>query len=118
MYPAKPQFACQGRLLPYRSVTGEQPAGDLTVPTCSGAGHAAGGAVLTLEDGRVVIAGGRRINVYDPVAGSTVMLRKPVLQRRSFVTATVVGPRAVLVAGGYDDAIVPTSAATLVSVPR
>ena len=66
----------------------------------------------------MVIAGGRRINVYDPVAGSMVVLRKPVLQRRSFVTATVVGPRAVLEAGGYDDAIVPTSAATLVSVPR
>lgn len=47
-----------------------------------------------------------------------VVLRKPVLDRRSFVTATAVGPRAVLVAGGYDDAIVPASAATLVSIPR
>ncbi len=33
------------------------------------------------------------------------------------MTATVLGPNAVLVAGGYDDAIVPTTAARVVIVP-
>jgi hypothetical protein len=65
----------------------------------------------------VVIAGGRRVNVFDPVTGAMTVLRTPVLQRRSFVTATAIGPATVLVAGGYDDAIVPTAEATLVRVP-
>lgn len=76
------------------------------------------GAVTALADGRVVIAGGQRINVYDPADDSIAVLRTPVLSRRSFVTATAVGPRTVLVAGGYDDNIVPTTAATLVTLPR
>jgi hypothetical protein len=76
------------------------------------------GAVVALADGRVVIAGGQRINVYDPTSDSIAVLSTPVLSRRSFVTATAVGPRTVLVAGGYDEGIVPTSAATLVTVPR
>jgi hypothetical protein len=75
------------------------------------------GAITTLDDGRVVIAGGQQVNVFDPGTGAMTVLRTPVLQRRSFVTATAVGPATVLVAGGYDDAIVPTAEATLVRVP-
>ena len=37
--------------------------------------------------------------------------------RRSFVTATVVGDRRVLVAGGYDDEVTPTASARIVTVP-
>jgi hypothetical protein len=74
------------------------------------------GAVARLRDGRLVIAGGRRLNVYDPRANTIRVLQEPLLQRRSFVTATAVGPHTVLIAGGYDDAIVPSDAATLVRV--
>jgi hypothetical protein len=74
-------------------------------------------AITALDDGRVVIAGGQRVNVFDPAEGTMTVLQNPVLQRRSFVTATAVGPGSVLVAGGYDDAIVPTGQATLVRVP-
>jgi hypothetical protein len=35
----------------------------------------------------------------------------------SFRTASVVGPRMVLLAGGYDDAIVPTDQLVMVTVP-
>lgn len=75
------------------------------------------GAITTLDDGRVVIAGGQRVNIFDPSQRAITVLRTPVLQRRSFVTATAVGTGTVLVAGGYDDAIVPTDEATLVRVP-
>lgn len=75
------------------------------------------GAVARLRDGRLVIAGGRRLNVYDPHENTITVLQEPLLQQRSFVTATTVGPRTVLVAGGYDDAIVPSDAATLIHVP-
>jgi hypothetical protein len=40
-----------------------------------------------------------------------------VLPRLSFRTASVVGPRTVLLAGGYDDAIVPTDHLVLIPVP-
>ena len=75
------------------------------------------GAVVRLGDGRVVIAGGRRIDVFDPRTDAITVLFSPVVPRRSFVSATVVGRRTVLVAGGYDDAIVPTADARLVRIP-
>ena len=76
------------------------------------------GAVATLGDGRIVIAGGQRVNVYDPATNSIAVLQEPLLQRLSFVTATAIGSRKVLVAGGYDDAIVPTDRAVVVTVTR
>ncbi len=72
------------------------------------------GAVATMGDGRIVIAGGTRIEVYDAASGRLSTLARPVLSRRSFRTATPVGTDAVLVTGGYDDAIVPTDAAQLI----
>jgi hypothetical protein len=39
------------------------------------------------------------------------------LARRSFVTASALGPGRVLVTGGYDDNIVPTAAARLITIP-
>ena len=74
------------------------------------------GAVVRLADGRVVIAGGTRVNVFDPRTDEMSVLPAPVVPRRSFVSATPVGRRTVLVAGGYDDAIVPTDEARLVRV--
>jgi hypothetical protein len=74
-------------------------------------------AVVTLADGRVVIAGGSQINVYDPAAGEMGVLTTPSLPRRSFVTATVIGRRTVLVAGGYDDSIAPLDTAVVVEIP-
>lgn len=86
-------------------------------PTLSEGEYKLDGAVVALSDGRVVIAGGQRINVYDPADNTMTVLRNPVLPRRSFVTATPVGRSTVLVAGGYDDAIIPTADAQLVRIP-
>lgn len=74
------------------------------------------GATALLADGRVVIAGGTQIDVFDPRTDSMFVLDEPVVPRRSFVTATPVGS-AVLVVGGYDSAIRPTEAARLVPIP-
>ena len=75
------------------------------------------GAVVPLPDGRVVIAGGPRVEVFDPADDTMATVQEPAQQRRSFVTATVVGERQVLVAGGYDAEIVPTASARVVTVP-
>ena len=72
-------------------------------------------AVVALRDGRVALAGGQHINVYDPADNTMTVLRNPVLPRRSFVAATPVGRSTVLVAGRYD-AIVPTADAQLVRI--
>ncbi len=73
------------------------------------------GAVTTLPDGRVVIAGGELLEVFDPSTGA-LTLGAPLGTQRSFLTATAVGPDRVLVAGGYDAAIVPTRQAELIAV--
>ncbi len=64
-----------------------------------------------------MIAGGRRVDVYDPDSGTMRVLAHPLLPRLSFRTANVVGPSTVLLAGGYDDAIVPTDQLVRVPVP-
>ena len=77
-------------------------------------------AVADLADGRVLVAGGRRPVVFDPVS-----LRLRVLAggaadlgaARSFQTATAVAADRVLVAGGYDRGIAPTAGGWLVDVP-
>ncbi|MDQ3164793.1 MAG: hypothetical protein M3Q17_01290 [Actinomycetota bacterium] len=93
--------------------------GDVTPgPPLSEGEYKLDGALVTLPDHRVVIAGGHRIEVYDPADHAITVLPSPTLPRRSFVTATAVGPGTVLMAGGYDDAIVPTDDAHLVTIPR
>src|SRR5262249_58947623 len=75
------------------------------------------GAVARIDDGRVVIAAGSRINIYDPVSNTMSVLRQPVMGLRFFVTATPAMNDEILVAGGYDPAIKPTAHAWLVRVP-
>lgn len=72
------------------------------------------GAVAELPDRRIVIAGGQRLEVYDPATESITGVDEPATPRRSFVSASVLGPDLVLVAGGYDDGITPTAAARVV----
>ena len=86
-------------------------------PDLAAAQYKLDGAVVALPDGRVVIAGGPRVEVFDPADGSMTTVSETAQPRRSFVTATVVGDRRVLVAGGYDDAITPTTSARVVTVP-
>lgn len=74
------------------------------------------GAVAELPDHRIVIAGGSRVEVYDPVTGSITVTAEPAAPRRSFVTASVLADDVVLVAGGYDDRIAPTAAVRLVRI--
>jgi hypothetical protein len=72
------------------------------------------GAVTTLADGRVVVAGGQRVEVYDPRTGKFTVTGGAPAVRRSFVSASAVGASTVLVAGGYDSAITPTADVRLV----
>lgn len=109
----------EGRMLLRSTELIDLGSGDVTAgPRLSEGQYKLDGAVTELTDGRIVIAGGKRINVYDPSDNSIEVLDGPSFPRRSFVTATAVGARSVLVAGGYDDAIVPTADARLVRVPR
>jgi Galactose oxidase, central domain len=75
------------------------------------------GAVAALPDGRVVIAGGHRIDVYDPMNPSMTVLEDPALPRLSFRTVSVLDAHTVLLAGGYDASIVPTDQTVVVAIP-
>lgn len=74
------------------------------------------GAVAELPDRRIVIAGGQRLDIYDPATDRITRVDEPATPRRAFVSATVLGPDLVLVAGGYDDRIAPTAQARLVRI--
>ncbi len=73
------------------------------------------GAVTRLSDGRVVIAGGQRVDVYDPASGQISTTADPPVPRRSFVSASTLAD-GVLVAGGYDSGITPTADARIVRI--
>ena len=78
-------------------------------------------AIATLADGRVVVAGGRRLVVFDPASQRLRPVRGAggdLGSTRSFQTVTPVAGGRVLVAGGYDAAIAPTDMAWLVQVAR
>ncbi len=75
------------------------------------------GALATLPDGRVVIAGGTRVDVYDPRTNSVTVLPGSPGPQYSFVTATPIGSHTVLIAGGYDTTITPTARVRLIRVP-
>jgi hypothetical protein len=93
--------------------TGDVSAG----PVMSEGEYKLDGAVVTLPDGRVVIAGGTRVNVFDPRTNRIFVLAQPLGPQRAFLSATAVAPRLILIAGGYDRDIVPTSRAVLISIP-
>jgi len=76
------------------------------------------GAVTALQDGRIVITGGTRIDVYDPATGEMSVLTDPPVPRRSFISASTIAATSVLVAGGYDSNISPTAAARIIEVPK
>jgi hypothetical protein len=76
------------------------------------------GAVAALPDGRIVVAGGRRVDVYDPATGRMSVLDAPPVPRRSFLSASPLSDTAMLIAGGYDANIAPTAEARIVRVPR
>ncbi len=69
-----------------------------------------------LPDRRIVIAGGQRLDIYDQATDRITRVDEPATPRRAFVSATVLGPDLVLVAGGYDDRIAPTAQARLVRI--
>ena len=75
------------------------------------------GAVTSLPDGRVVIAGGQRLDVFDPESGEITTLDTPPAPQRNFITASVVSAHTVLVAGGYDSTITPTAYARVIDIP-
>lgn len=75
------------------------------------------GAVATLPGGRVVIAGGTRVNVYNTATNKITVLPDAPVPQYSFVTATRIANNTVLIAGGYDDTITPTDNARLVHIP-
>jgi hypothetical protein len=75
------------------------------------------GAVVRLRDGRVAIAGGPAVELYDPRTNRLTLLPGPALDVTSFGTATPVAADELLVVGGYDESIVPSPRAVLVHVP-
>ena len=75
------------------------------------------GALAVLDDGRVVLPSGPGLAVFDQDSGRLVALPVASYDTRSFRTLTSVGNNQVLVAGGYDDGIIPTDQAILVTVP-
>jgi hypothetical protein len=74
------------------------------------------GAVVKLHDGRVVIAAGDRVNIFNPRTNRISVLPGPTMGERSFVTATPLTSNEILVAGGYDAFIEPTDRAWLIRV--
>ena len=74
-------------------------------------------AVVRLGDGRVAVAGGSTLEVFDPRTNTVVDVPEPRLSQKSFRTATPLDSDEILVAGGYDDDIVPTRRAAIVRVP-
>lgn len=62
------------------------------------------GAVVLRSDGRVLIAGGgRRAELHDPAAASSVPIGPDFGARLNFASATALPDGSVLVAGGYDE---------------
>ncbi len=56
------------------------------------------GALTTLPDGRMVIAGGTKVDVYEPNSDTVAVLPVPPAPQYSFVTATAFGSHTVLIA--------------------
>jgi hypothetical protein len=86
-------------------------------PPLSQGAYKLDGSLVRLDDGRVVIPDDEVVDVYDPGADRIVALSRPLLPGLSFRTASRIGARQVLIAGGYDASIVPTADARIVRVP-
>lgn len=87
-------------------------------PSLSQGEYKLDGAIVELHDGRVVIAGGTHLDLFDPQTDTVSVLAQPVGPQLAFLSATAVAHRLVLIAGGYDRDIIPTSRAVLVTIPR
>jgi hypothetical protein len=69
-------------------------------------------AVVLLRTGEVLVAGGaERAEIYDPVTSSFRMTLGSLGADLSFSTATLLRDGRVLIAGGYDSRIQPTTGA-------
>ena len=86
-------------------------------PRLSQGAYKLDGAVAVLDDGRVVMPSGPGLAVFDPDTSRLVPVPVSPYDTRSFRTMTSLGNNQVLVAGGYDDEIVPTDQAIVVTVP-
>ena len=93
-------------------------------PSCSDPGpelsegqYKLDGAVATLGDGRVVIDGGQRVEVYDPGTREMTVLSAPPVPPGSFISASTLWADTVLVAGGYDSTFSPTADARVIRIP-
>jgi hypothetical protein len=75
------------------------------------------GAVVALPDGRVVVPSGDGLEVLDAAAERFTALPGTTYDAGSFRTVTALSGASVLVAGGYDDRIVPTDRAVVVRIP-
>ena len=62
-----------------------------------------GSAVQALADGRLLIAGGSRAEVFDPAARKSAYVGPAFGRTLNFSTATLLPGGSVLVAGGYDE---------------
>lgn len=109
----------EGReLLSSTEVLTLDPARSRPGPALSEGQYKLDGLVSSLPDGRVVIAGGHHVDVYDPATAKVSVVGGVPVPRRSFASASTAGASTVLIAGGYDSAIVPTADARLVHIPR
>jgi hypothetical protein len=73
--------------------------------------------VAALPDGRIVVPAGDGLEVLDPRTRRVTVLPGTTYDGDATGSITAVGDDAVLVAGGYDDQIVPTDRAVLVTIP-
>ncbi|MDX1442351.1 MAG: kelch repeat-containing protein [Gammaproteobacteria bacterium] len=75
-------------------------------------------SVITLPDGRVLIAGGHpEPEIFDPETGSFLLLEGEAPGGLSFASATLLSDGNVLLTGGYDDRIRPAIRAWRISLP-
>ncbi|MDH4333833.1 MAG: hypothetical protein OEW24_00970 [Chloroflexota bacterium] len=89
--------------------------GFLAGPTMERGRYKLVGSIVTLSDGRLVIAGGAdQPEALDPATGRAERVDGSLDGLRLFLTATVIDGDRVLLLGGYDERIRPTAQAWIV----